>query len=301
MKDSSKDLNRIPKEQLTAYERWELPLLDARGNEIAREEEWDVKPLTAADLGEIRKAAREDGYNEGREAGYQAGLAEGKAEGHEEGLQTGVAEGREQGEKKGYEESRKEIDTKLDRLEHLMGELLLPIRRHEDEVESALVNLTTVLARAVVFRELSLDSSQIQSVVRKALAALPSTAENLRIHIHPDDETFVREVTARLDSSASIVADDTILPGGCTIQTRHSLVDFTVEKRFQRAVQSMLAQQTEDGETGDVEELDALMGDLTDFQRDVLSTPEPQDLSSQDEPQDEPNDDKDAGDDLTSG
>lgn len=301
MKDSSKDLNRIPKEQLTAYERWELPLLDARGNEIAREEERDVKPLTAADLGEIRKAAREDGYNEGREAGYQAGLAEGKAEGHEQGLQTGVAEGREQGEKKGYEESRKEIDTKLDRLEHLMGELLLPIRRHEDEVESALVNLTTVLARAVVFRELSLDSSQIQSVVRKALAALPSTAENLRIHIHPDDETFVREVTARLDSSASIVADDTILPGGCTIQTRHSLVDFTVEKRFQRAVQSMLAQQTEDGETGDVEELDALMGDLTDFQRDVLSTPEPQDLSSQDEPQDEPNDDKDAGDDLTSG
>ena len=301
MKDSSKDLNRIPKEQLTAYERWELPLLDARGNEIAREEERDVKPLTAADLGEIRKAAREDGYNEGREAGYQAGLAEGRAEGHAEGLQNGVAEGREQGEKQGYEETRKEIDTKLDRLEHLMGELLLPIRRHEDEVETALVNLTTVLARAVVFRELSLDSSQIQSVVRRALAALPSTAENLRIHIHPDDETFVREVTARLDSTASIIADDTILPGGCTVQTRHSLVDFTVEKRFQRAVQSMLAQQTAEGESGEVEELDALMGDLTDFQRDVLSTPEPQDLSPQDEPQDESGDDKDAGDDLTSG
>ncbi len=301
MKDSSKDLNRIPKEQLTAYERWELPLLDARGNEIAREEERDVKPLTAADLGEIRKAAREDGYNEGREAGYQAGLAEGRAEGHEEGLQTGVAEGREQGEKQGYEETRKDIDTKLDRLEHLMGELLLPIRRHEDEVETALVNLTTLLARAVVFRELSLDSSQIKSVVRRALAALPSTAENLRIHIHPDDETFVSEVTARLDSSASIIADDTILPGGCTVQTRHSLVDFTVEKRFQRAVQSMLAQQADDGEAGDVEELDALMGDLTDFQRDVLSSPEPQDLSPQDEPQDESGDDKDEGDDLTSG
>lgn len=297
MKDSSKGLNRIPKEQLTAYERWELPLLDARGNEVAREEERDVKPLTAADLEEIRKAAREDGYNEGREAGYQAGLAEGRAEGHEEGLQTGVAEGREQGEKQGYEETRKDIDTKLDSLEHLMGELLLPIRRHEDEVESALVNLTTVLARAVVFRELSLDSSQIQSVVRRALSALPSTAENLRIHIHPDDENFVREVTARLDSSAAIIADDTILPGGCTVQTRHSLVDFTVEKRFQRAVQSMLAQQAAEGESGEVEELDALMGDLTDFQRDVLSTPEPQDPP----PQDGSDEDKDAGDDLTSG
>ena len=274
MKDSSKDLNRIPKEQLTAYERWELPLLDERGNEIAREEERDVKPLTAADLGEIRTAAREDGYNEGREAGYQAGLAEGRAEGHEEGKQAGLAEGREHGEKQGYDDARKEIDAKLDRLEHLMGELLLPIRRHEDEVETALVNLTTVLARAVVFRELTLDSSQIKSVVRRALAALPSTAENLRIHIHPDDETFVREVTARLESPASIIADDAILPGGCKVETRHSLVDFTVEKRFQRTVQTMLAEQSSEGDSAEAEELDAMMGDLSDFQRDVLSTPD---------------------------
>ena len=43
MKDSTRDVNRIPKEQLTAYERWELPLLDARGNEVAREEEREVK------------------------------------------------------------------------------------------------------------------------------------------------------------------------------------------------------------------------------------------------------------------
>ena len=43
MKDSARDLNRIPKEQLTAYERWELPLLDAGGNEVAREEESGTK------------------------------------------------------------------------------------------------------------------------------------------------------------------------------------------------------------------------------------------------------------------
>jgi len=274
MKDSSKDLNRIPKEQLTAYERWELPLLDARGNEVAREEERDVKPLTAADLEDIRKAAREDGYNEGREAGYQAGLAEGRAEGHEEGLQTGVAEGREQGEKQGYEETRKDIDTKLDRLEHLMGELLLPIRRHEDEVESALVNLTTVLARAVVFRELSLDSSHIADVVRRAMAALPSTSENVRIHIHPDDYQWVSEVADRFEAATSIVEDASVLRGGCKLETRHSLVDFTVEKRFQKAVQGMLDRQLDTETAGEGEELDAMMGDLTDFRHDVLDSDE---------------------------
>lgn len=277
MKDSTRDLNRIPKEQLTAYERWELPLLDARGNEVAREEERDVKPLTAADIDGIRQAAREDGYNEGREQGYQAGLTEGRKQGHQEGLETGLAEGREQGKSQGYEDTRKETDTKLDRLEHLLGELLLPIRRHEDELETALVNLTTVLARAVVYRELTIDSSQIRHVVRRALDALPSTAENIRIHIHPEDCEMVREVTARLETSASVIEDDNILPGGCRVETRHSLVDFTVEKRFQRAVQSMLDQQMSESESGETEELDSLMEDLTGFHRDVLSSQEPED------------------------
>jgi flagellar assembly protein FliH len=270
MKDSTRDLNRIPKEQLTAYERWELPLLDERGNEVAREEERDVKPLTAADIDEIRQAAREDGFNEGREQGYQDGLKAGTEEGHRQGLENGLAEGREQGRTQGYDDTRKEMDTKLDRLEHLLGELLLPIKRHEDELETSLVNLTTVLARAVIYRELTIDSSQIRQVVRRALEALPSTAENIRIHIHPEDCESVREITARLETSASVIEDDSILPGGCTVHTRHSLVDFTVEKRFQRAVQSMLDQQLSDSGSGETEELDLLMEDLTGFHRDVL-------------------------------
>ena len=284
MKDSTRDVNRIPKEQLTAYERWELPLLDARGNEVAREEEREVKPLTAADIDEIREAAREDGYNEGREQGYQDGLKAGKEEGHQDGLETGLAEGREQGKSQGYDDTRKEIDTKLDRLEHLLGELLLPIKRHEDELETSLVNLTAVLARAVVYRELTIDSSQIRHVVRRAMEALPSTAENIRIHINPEDCEMVREVTARLEASASVIEDASILPGGCKVETRHSLVDFTVEKRFQRAVQSMLDQQMSDSEGGETEELDSMMEDLTGFHRDVLDSPETGDSSDDPKP-----------------
>ncbi|WP_417545208.1 flagellar assembly protein FliH [Marinobacter sp.] len=286
MKDSSKDFSkalskelprdtsRIPKEQLTAYERWELPLLDASGNEVAREEELNVKPLTAGDLAEIRQAAREDGLTEGREQGLQDGLAEGFEKGHKEGLETGLAEGRERGQIEGYDESRAEVTASLDRLEPMLGELLLPIRKHQDELETSLLNLTMVLARAVVYRELTIDSSHIRQVVRRALEALPSTVDNVRIHVHPDDYNAVREVAERFDAAASVVEDSNILPGGCRVETRNSLVDFTVEKRFQRAVQSMLEQQTDDSESSEPEELNALMDDLTDFQRDVLSSPE---------------------------
>ena len=269
MKDSDQDTKRIPKEQLTAWERWELPLLDERGNQVIQEQE--VKPLTAADLEEIRQAAREDGFQEGREAGYQEGFEKGRADGHQQGLQAGEAEGRELGQQQAEEATRKEVESRVDRLEHLLGELVLPIQRHEEELESVLVNLTTVLARAVVYRELSLDSSQIRQVVRKALAALPSTADNLRIHIHPDDLEPVREVAERLEVSPSIIEDDTLMPGGCKVESRHSLVDYTVEKRFQRAVQGMLEEQLSDHAGAEDEELGSIMADRSDFHRDVLS------------------------------
>ncbi|KPQ02441.1 flagellar assembly protein FliH [Marinobacter sp. HL-58] len=272
MKDPRRNLDRIPKENLTAYERWELPLLDARGNEVAREEEREVKPLTAGDIDDIRRAAYEDGYTEGREAGYQAGLVEGREKGHQEGYEAGLAEGNEKGTEQGLAETRKEVDAKLDRLEHLLGELLIPIRRHEDELETALVNLTTVLARAVVFRELSLDSSHITQVVRRAMASLPSTTENVRIHIHPDDYQWVSEIAGKFEAATSIVEDASILRGGCKLETRHSQVDFTVEKRFQKAVQGMLDKQLDTDKAGEGEELDAMMSDLTDFQHGVLDS-----------------------------
>lgn len=277
MKDSRRNLDRIPKENLTAYERWELPLLDARGNEVAQEEEREVKPLTAADIDEIRQAAHEDGRAEGREAGYQAGFNEGREAGHAEGYKAGLAEGREQGTEQGLADTRKEVDAKLDRLEHLLGELLVPIQRHEDEVEIALVNLTTVLARAVVFRELSLDSSHIAEVVRRAMTSLPSTTENVRIHIHPDDYQWVSEIAAKFEAATAIVEDASVLRGGCKLETRHSLVDFTVEKRFQKAVQGMLDKQLDTETVAEGEEMDAMMSDLTDFQHGVLDSDENRD------------------------
>ncbi|WP_166265139.1 flagellar assembly protein FliH [Marinobacter caseinilyticus] len=272
MKDRSR-LDRIPSEDLTAYEKWEMPLLDGQGNEVAREEERNVKPLTARDIEEIRQAAWDDGHAEGREEGLRRGHEEGRAEGHKEGFDAGQAEGQGTGREEAIESTKTDVGQKLERLEDILGQLLDPIQRHEDELETALFNLATVLARAVIFRELSLDSSHIRHVVRQAMASLPSTRENVKIRVNPADLEWVREVAERYESDAAVLEDESILPGGCKVETRHSLVDFTVEKRFQKAVQGMLDQQLSSDEPGDSAELDAMMGDLTDFHRDVLSEP----------------------------
>ena len=268
MKDSDQDDKPIPKENLTAWERWELPLLDEQGNQVAREEE--VKPLTAANLQEIREAARVDGYQEGRDTGYQEGFEQGRAEGHQEGVAAGEAEGRELGRQQATEAIQQENASRMARLDQILGELLLPIERHEAELESALVNLTTVLARAVVYRELSIDTSQIREVVRKALKSLPSTAENVRLSIHPDDFDAVSEVAERMEAKPSIIQDDSLMPGGCRVETRNSLVDYTVEKRFQRAVQNMLEEQLASEDPSESSQATASLGEVTDFHRDLL-------------------------------
>ena len=258
---------------LTAWERWELPLLDERGNEVVQTpEEAEVKPLTAAELEAIRDAAVKEGREEGYQAGLLQGQEEGRKQGYEAGYQTGEEEGRRQGEQLATDQTRSQVENALARLETLMAELVDPIHRHDDELETALVNLTTTLARAVVYRELRMDSAQVRDVVRQALALLPATQDNVRIHVNPADVSMVQDVATRLDAESVVIEDADILAGGCKVETRHSLVDFTVEKRFQKAVQSMLDKQLTSDEPGDAVELDAMMGDLTDFHRDLLDS-----------------------------
>lgn len=269
----SRRRDRVPPEELSAWERWEMPLLDEQGNEVPREEERDVKPLTAADIEAIRQSAWEEGLQEGRQAGHEEGLKQGLEEGRERGYQEGREAGEREGREQATADTRTEVDEKLTRLESMMGELLAPIERHQDELESALVNLATVLARAVIYRELAMDSSQIARVVTDAVASLPSTRENVKVRVHPTDADWVREVATRLEAEVSVSEDERILVGGCTVETRHSLVDFTIEKRFQKAVQSMLDQQLGSASPGESEELESVMGDLSDFHRDVLDEP----------------------------
>lgn len=62
--------------------------------------------------------------------------------------------------------------------------------------------------------------------------------------------------------------------GGCRVETRHTLLDFTVEKRFQQVVQQMLARQSNPPESPEVHDFSAKMGTMSDLHRDVLETTE---------------------------
>ena len=75
----------IPKEQLTAYQRWEMASFDEAPKQVTTSTD---SPVLNEDLTAIREQARHEAYAKGLAEGYQTG--------HSEGLSTGLAESQEQ-------------------------------------------------------------------------------------------------------------------------------------------------------------------------------------------------------------
>ncbi len=274
---SNKRSDRIPADQLTAYERWELPAMEAGGNDVLRTRvtsaEIPIKPLTAADLENIQKEAYQAGFDQGKEEGVSAGHKEGFDKGLKEGLDSGTQQGMQQGKITGQEQKQAECDENIARLKSVMEHLVDPIRLHDEEIEEALLNLTLAISRSVIQRELSIDSRQIVGVVSDAIAMLPPPAMNVKVWINPVDFECVSDVIEQIATGAKIIKSDEVLPGGCKVETLHSLIDSTIEKRFQKTVQQMLDRHTSTLPQEDVPDLTESMDDMTDFHRDILEEP----------------------------
>src|SRR5690554_334033 len=284
-------LDRIPAEELTAYERWELPVMDGAGAEaqspseaaIEELEGVEVQPLTAQDLEEIRQAAwsegHEEGFQLGQQEGHEQGLKSGHEEGYQQGLEQGLAQGLEEGRRQGEEAKRAEIDASLQRLEQVTLELMEPIRQQRDDAEQALLNLALAVARTVIRREVSLDTSHIAQVVTEAIDSLPRGSDRIKLIVSPQDAPLVRQMVERQQENWTVIESADLLPGGCKVETSVSLVDYTVEKRFQLAVQQMLERHTSVQSVQGNAELDDDRLEMTDFRRDLLETPsEPSDV-----------------------
>ena len=222
-----------------AFNRWALPSFDPEGDtseesaadETPQVEEpeahsedvplEDVKPLTLDELEAIRQEAYNEGFSTGEKDGFHAGQL------------------------KARQEADAALAPKLDSLERLMGQLLEPIADQDRNLEHAMVTLVGQLAREVIQRDLLIDSSQIRQVLREALKLLPMGADNVRIHINPQDFELVKALRERHEESWRIVEDAALLPGGCRIETEHSRIDASVETRLNQAIKQLFEQQRE--------------------------------------------------------
>jgi len=213
---------------LVGVDVWALPSFDpepapAPEPEVVEEEVEEVpleevQPLTLEEL----EAIRQEAYNEG--------------------FATGEREGFHSTQLKVRQEAEQALAAKLAGLEQLMGHLLEPIAEQDTQIEKTLVHLVAHMARQVIGRELRNDSSQITQVLREALKLLPMGADNIRIHLNPQDFELAKALRERHEESWKLLEDDALLPGGCRIETLHSRIDATMETRIEKAVAQLFDQ-----------------------------------------------------------
>lgn len=178
----------------------------------------EVQPLTLEEL----EAIRQEAYNEG--------------------FATGEREGFHSTQLKVRQEAEVALAAKLASLEQLMTHLLEPIAEQDTQIEKGLVHLVANMARQVIGRELRGDSSQVTHVLREALKLLPMGAENIRIHLNPQDFELAKALRERHEENWKLLEDEALLPGGCRIETAHSRIDATMETRIEKAVAQLFDQ-----------------------------------------------------------
>ncbi|MFJ9989638.1 flagellar assembly protein FliH [Pseudomonas putida] len=178
----------------------------------------EVQPLTLEEL----EAIRQEAYNEG--------------------FATGEREGFHSTQLKVRQEAEEALTAKLAGLEQLMANLFEPIAEQDTQIEKSLVHLVAHVARQVIGRELASDSSQITHVLREALKLLPMGADNIRIHLNPQDFELAKALRERHEESWKLLEDESLLPGGCRIETAHSRIDATMETRMEKAVAQLFEQ-----------------------------------------------------------
>ncbi|MGB3127207.1 MAG: flagellar assembly protein FliH [Pseudomonas sp.] len=178
----------------------------------------EVQPLTLEELESIRQEAYNEGFAAGEKDGFRSTTL------------------------KVRQEAEEALSVKLASLERLMGTLFDPIAEQDSQIEKAMVGLVEHIARQVIQRELVLDSSHIESVMREALKLLPLGVGNVRLYINPQDFEQVKALRERHEETWRIVEDAALQPGGCRVETEHSRIDATVETRVSQIMAKLFDQ-----------------------------------------------------------
>lgn len=233
-------------------ETWHLPRLDGKvvnepmeeSDEPEEEPEPELVPPSAAELQAIRDAAREEGYQEGLAQGHAAGVEQGHEEGFQEGFLAGKADGEKAGLDAGAEKSSAELATLTADLTKRFGLAIAALNDKEAALEAewtpVIRDLVLRLAQSLVVDSLRHNPAQIEQMVHQAIQLMPAAHERIDISLHKDDLAIMREVNRPWLEHVQLHEDPALSPGGCTLKTRHSLLDYSLSNRYAQQVLALL-------------------------------------------------------------
>jgi len=216
----------IPKEQLTAYQRWELAAFEESGQR-------------GAAMGEAGYA-QEALVESAEEGGLQVNLptAEDLERLHQEAWQEGYNLGMEEGRKAGYEAGRQDGEKYVRQLRSLTEALDAERLRQDEEVAQELLALALSVAQQVVGTSLRVKPELVLETIREALISLPSLSGHYRVVVHPDSAQVVKDWLAQEHNHLSwkIIEYSQMQLGGFRFESAQSELDASMQARWREVI-----------------------------------------------------------------
>jgi len=239
--------NFIPKEQQTAYQRWEMTsfgddrpsvvaarkLLEPEPAEIdayaePQAEEAQAEALVAPtqeEIDAIREQARTSAFEEGRAAGYAEGHAAGHADGHAQA----------------YAEGKQASAVELAHLQTIAVEFGTAVGNADELIANDVMELALQLAKGMLKTALPVRPELMLPLVREAIEYLPVLQQPALLMLNPDDAQVVRDgIGDEIDKGGwRIIEDPTVERGGCKIDTASNQIDAQTSTRWQRLTHAL--------------------------------------------------------------
>lgn len=113
----------------------------------------------------------------------------------------------------------------------------------EAEMAQAVAGTAVQLARQVVRAELETRPELVARVASDAVAAVLLSARHVTVHLHPKDLALVAqaevEVEALAARGARLVADESLLRGGCRVDSDIGVIDARIGERWAQAAAAL--------------------------------------------------------------
>ena len=216
----------------------DVETVKAQTSEILLETEQMVKEL----LGTARREAEKIIKNANN--GAENVISEGRVrlkDIEEEAYQRGWQAGSQDGRKHAEEEYQARLQEAQDLLDKAAEERQSIIAGSEDEI----VQLAVTVARKIISHELAVNPDTIVDIVKRAIDKT-GDREELTVRVNP--ENLESTINAQEDISLSskgirklkILADSTVAPGGCVVETQSETVDARVERQLSEIEQALM-------------------------------------------------------------
>lgn len=197
----------IPKDELTAYQRWELGVFEGQDKAAGQEAEpaEEVRLPTAEEVERIHQEAYQEGY------------------------QLGEAEGRRVGE--AFSQKARALFLALE--QEKLGQ--------DQVLAEEVLQLALAIAQQVVGASLQAKPELMLETVQDALAHLPTLSGHPKLIVHPDDAAIVRDWLAHEHGHLNwrVVEDAGMQPGGFRIEGAQGELDATLQTRWQEIVAAL--------------------------------------------------------------